>query len=175
MKKRICIDQDDVLASTHAKLVDLYLASDEPRHTRAVLEQHPFEELLTQTERDEIHRQIHQPGFFADLDVMPGAQEAVIRLQEQYDVFVATAAMEFPNSFREKYDWLLVHFPTIHWRNFIFLGDKSILGADYLIDDMPYNLETFSGKGLLFDGLHNRAETRFERVRTWEDALTLLL
>ncbi|RYF63357.1 MAG: 5'(3')-deoxyribonucleotidase, partial [Cytophagaceae bacterium] len=90
-------------------------------------------------------------------------------------VYVATAAMEFPNSFREKYDWLASYFPTIHWKNIIFLGDKSILGAEYLIDDMPYNLHTFSGKGLLFDALHNRDETAFERVMNWTDVTNLLL
>ena len=83
MKKRICIDQDDVLANTHAKLVRLYLASGNARHESDALATSSFHELLTEAERDDIYRQIHQPGFFADIAVMPGAQEAVIRLQEQ--------------------------------------------------------------------------------------------
>lgn len=175
MKKRICIDQDDVLANTHAKMVQLYLASGAPRYQLAELQENSFQELLEEHERKAITEQIFAPGFFADLDVMPGAQEAIVALQEKYDVFVATAAMEFPNSFREKYDWLARHFPTIHWKNIIFLGDKSILGADYLIDDMPYNLHTFTGKGLLFDALHNRDEKAFHRVMGWTDVTDLLL
>lgn len=164
-----------MLANTHAKLVDLYLASDAPRYELAELQEKSFQELLEDHERTAIFSQIHKPRFFADIPVMTGAQEAIVQLQERYDVFVATAAMEFPNSFRDKYDWLAEHFPTIHWKNVIFLGDKSILGADYLIDDMPYNLHTFSGKGLLFDALHNRDETSYERVRSWADVTTLLL
>jgi len=175
MKKRICIDQDDVMANTHAKLVQLYLASGEPRYELAHLQEKSFQELLDEGERKAVFGQIFEPGFFADLAVMPGAQEAIVALQDRYDVFVATAAMEFPKSFREKYDWLARHFPTIHWKNIIFLGDKSILGADYLIDDMPYNLHTFSGKGLLFDGLHNRDETAYERMMNWTDVTNLLL
>ncbi len=175
MKKRICIDQDDVLANTHAKLVQLYLASGAPRYELAELEEKALQELLDESERKSITAQIFEPGFFADIEVMPGAQEAVLALQERYDVFIATAAMEFPNSFRDKYDWLAHYFPTIHWKNIIFLGDKSILGADYLIDDMPYNLHTFSGKGLLFDALHNRDEKAFERVMNWTDVTNLLL
>lgn len=175
MKKRICIDQDDVLANTHAKLIDLYLASDAPRYELAELQSKSFQELLEEHEHKAIFAQIFEPGFFADLPVMTGAQEAIVQLQDRYDVFVATAAMEFPNSFREKYDWLATHFPTIHWKNIIFLGDKSILGAEYLIDDMPYNLHTFSGTGLLFDALHNRDETKFQRVNSWADVTKLLL
>ena len=175
MKKRICIDQDDVLANTHAKMIELYLASGAPRYELAELQEKAFQELLDDTERKAVYDQIHQPGFFADIPVMVGAQEAIVQLQDRYDVFVATAAMEFPNSFRDKYDWLAEHFPTIHWKNIIFMGDKSILGADYLIDDMPYNLRTFSGKGLLFDALHNRDETEFERVKSWLDVTNRLL
>ncbi|MEZ0611324.1 5'(3')-deoxyribonucleotidase [Fibrella sp. WM1] len=175
MKKRICIDQDDVLADTHAKLVQIYLNSGAPRYELAQLQEKSFHELLTEDEQKAIYQAIHQPGFFRDIAVMPGAQEAISRLQEHYEIFVATAAMEFPDSFRDKYDWLAEHFPTIHWRNIIFLGDKSILGADYLIDDMPYNLRTFGGKGLLFDALHNRDEADFTRVRSWQEVLDLLL
>ncbi len=175
MKKTICIDQDDVLANTHAKLIQLYLNSDVPRYELAELESTSFQELFHEEERNAVYRQIHEPGFFADIPVMPGAQEAIVRLQERYDIFVATAAMEFPNSFRDKYDWLADHFPTIHWKNYIFLGDKSILGADFLIDDMPYNLRTFTGKGLLFDALHNRDETAYTRVRNWQEVLDVLM
>ena len=163
------------MANTHAKLVQLYLVSGASRYELAQLQEKSFQELLDDEERKAIFDQIFEPGFFADLDVMPGAQEAIVALQDRYEVFVATAAMEFPNSFNEKYDWLARHFPTIHWKNIIFLGDKSILGADYLIDDMPYNLHTFKGKGLLFDGLHNRDETAYERMMSWTDVTNLLL
>ena len=175
MKQTICINQDDVLADTHAKLVQLYLKSDAPRYELAELREKSFQELFHEEERNAVYRQIHEPGFFTDIPVMPGAPEAIVQLQERYDVYVATAAMEFPNSLREKYNWLTDHFPTIHWRNYIFLGDKSVLGSDYLIDDMPYNLQTFKGKGLLFDALHNRHETAYTRVRNWAAVLALLL
>jgi 5'-nucleotidase len=106
---------------------------------------------------------------------MEGAQDTIARLMERYEVFVATAAMEFPNSFVDKYNWLARHFPQIHWRNIIFLGDKSILGADYLIDDLPRNIKTFTGQGLLFTALHNRDETAYDRVQNWQDVADRLL
>ncbi len=175
MKPRICIDQDDVLADTHSKFIDLYLAGKAPRFTNFELKEKSFHELLDEHEFDALFRRVYEPGFFRDIRLMPGAQETVARLQEKYEVFVATAAMEFPNSFRDKYDWLAEHFPNIHWRNIIFLGDKSVLSADYLIDDMPRNLKTFSGEGLLFSALHNRHETAYRRMNNWHDVAHYLL
>ena len=90
-------------------------------------------------------------------------------------VFIATAAMEFPNSFLDKYQWLQRHFPFIEWRNFVFCGDKSILNADYLIDDNAYNFDGFRGQGLLFDAPHNALETRYRRVHSWQEVGELLL
>lgn len=42
---------------------------------------------------------------------MPHAQEVVKKLTEQYDVYIATAAMDVPTSFHDKYEWLLEFFP----------------------------------------------------------------
>jgi 5'(3')-deoxyribonucleotidase len=50
----------------------------------------------------------------------------------------------------------------------VFCGDKSILNADYLIDDNGYNFDGFRGEGLLFDAPHNAHETRGRRVHSWQ-------
>ncbi len=175
MKQRIAIDMDDVMADTYRKLADLYLQGEASRYTLDELRQKSFHELLDETEFKTLFKNVYEPGFFSDIAVMEGAQDTIASLMERYDVFVATAAMEFPNSLREKYDWLAKHFPYIHWRNIIFLGDKSILGADYLIDDLPRNLETFSGQGLLFSAPHNRDETAYQRVNNWQEVSERLL
>ena len=77
--------------------------------------------------------------------------------------------MEFRNSFEDKYDWLQQHFPFIHWKNVIFCGDKSIIDADYMIDDHVFNLKTFKGHGILFTASHNIHESAYTRVNNWLD------
>lgn len=175
MKLRIAIDMDDVMADTHAKFVQLYLNGELPRFTLEELNEKTFNELLDEDEYKVLSQHVFEPGFFRDIAVMDGAQDVIVRLQEKYDVYVATAAMEFPTSFVDKYDWLAEHFPSIHWKNIIFMGDKSVLNTDYLIDDMPYNLATFKGEGLLFNALHNRDEARFKRVNSWQAVADYLL
>ncbi|MFP5393812.1 MAG: 5' nucleotidase, NT5C type, partial [Gammaproteobacteria bacterium] len=51
----------------------------------------------------------------------------------------------------------------------VFCGDKSIIHADYLVDDSPHHFERFAGQGVLFAAPHNEAETRYPRVRTWAE------
>ncbi len=65
--------------------------------------------------------------------------------------------MEVPRSFNAKYAWLQRHFPFLTPSHYVFCGTKSILRADYLIDDNPRQLRAFSGQGLLFTATHNKA------------------
>ncbi|GAA4450355.1 5'-3'-deoxyribonucleotidase [Nibrella saemangeumensis] len=175
MKQRIALDMDDVLADTNRKFIDIYLNGEAPRFTIEELKEKSFHELLDEQEFRTLFRNVYEPGFFRDIQIMEGAQDVVNRLMEKYEVYIATAAMEFPNSFVDKYEWLAEHFPAIHWRNIIFLGDKSVLNTDYLIDDLPRNLRTFTGQGLLFTALHNRDETEYKRVNSWQEVADLLL
>ncbi len=175
MKQRIAIDMDDVMADTHAKFVRLYLEGEMPRYTLDELQEKSFHELFDEDEYRAISQRVYEPGFFRDIPVMEGAQDVMADLMQRYEIFVATAAQEFPNSLREKWDWLHEYFPAISWRNYVFMGDKSILNTAYLIDDMPRNLRTFQGEGLLFDALHNREDTGFRRVKSWQDIAKVLL
>ena len=57
----------------------------------------------------------------------------------------------------------------------MFCGDKSILRAEYLIDDMPRYLRAFDGQGILFSAPHNVGETGFPRVENWLEVEEYLL
>ncbi len=117
----------------------------------------------------------HAEGFFKGLDVMPGSQEVIRALQDKYDVYIATAAMEFRNSFVDKYDWLREHFPFIPWTHIVFCGDKSILAADYLIDDQARNFSGFQGEGILYTAPHNVKVEGFRRVADWLEVRKMFL
>ncbi len=64
--------------------------------------------------------------------------------------------MEVPASFTGKYEWLKEHFDFLSEDNFVFCGNKSIIKADYLIDDSVIQLNRFSGKGILFHSYRNK-------------------
>lgn len=118
---------------------------------------------------------LRSEDFFEGLAVMPESQRVMRRLMMNYDVFIATAAMEFPTSFQQKFRWLANHFPFIPPSNIVYCGDKSILRADYLIDDNPRQLRRFQGEGILFTSPHNIAVKGFKRVNDWLDVEKLFL
>lgn len=173
--QRIAIDMDEVLADTlTAQLVWLRerfgLAL-----TRSDLHGKRLDQVLPARELEAHHAVLHEGGFFAELPVMAGAAEVVRALAGRYELFVASAATEFPGSFRPKFDWLTRHFPVVPASHVVFCGDKGILDADYLIDDNPEQLRRFRGQGLLFDAPHNAHEARFPRLASWEDVARRLL
>ena len=118
---------------------------------------------------------LRSEDFFEGLAVMPESQRVVRRLQMNYDVFIATAAMEIPTSFQQKYRWLATHFPFIPASHIVYCGDKGILRADYLIDDNPRQLRRFEGEGILYSSPHNAGITGFKRVQDWLEVEELFL
>lgn len=172
---RLTLDMDDVMANTHEKLVDIVLNEFDTIYNKEDFLTKAMSELLHPKQLNRLKKIIKQPGFFADVEVKEDAISTIHRLSHYYEIYVATAAMEFPNSFREKYDWLAKHFDFIPWSNIVFCGDKSIISSDYLLDDHPRNLRAFKGEGVLFSSPNNLKETAFKRVSNWKEVAELFL
>lgn len=118
---------------------------------------------------------LRSEDFFESLTVMPESQRVMRLLQQKYEVFIATAAMEVPTSFHQKFRWLERHFPFLPPSHIVYCGDKSVIRADYLIDDNPRQLRRFQGEGILFTSPHNVAVKGFRRVNDWLDVEKLFL
>lgn len=165
-KLRIAVDMDEVLADTHHKFMTLFNRDfDIPMD----MFQAPGKELhenLPQELNVSWKKYINEKGFFRDIPVMADAQEVMKKLHDRHDVYIVSAAMEFRNSFEDKFDWIKDHFPFISWTHILFTGHK-IISADVLIDDRVKNFETFNGRKLLYTSPHNLLLTDYERVDNW--------
>ena len=167
--QRICVDMDEVMADT--------LAEHLRRYNQAFDEALRPEDLAgkgiwagTPLDRQQQLRAfLDAEDFFEDLPIIPDAQPVLRELSERYNIYIATQAMAVPNSLGSKFRWLQRHFPFIPAQHYVFCGDKSILRADFLIDDLPKNLLRFEGRGLLFTAPHNVDATGFVRVDNWQD------
>lgn len=161
---RIALDMDEVIADVVPKFLDFFERDFGHRPRK---EEWWGRKIYQLPNAAHLRSYLNEPGFFADLPVMPHSVEGVKWLCQYFEVFVVTAAMEFPNSLRDKLLWLERHFPFIGWRHVVMCGDKSIVCADYMIDDHVVNLQHFQGKGLLFTASHNIGENGFTRVNDW--------
>jgi len=166
--KRIAIDMDEVISHFSAKCLELFNEEFQERYTDQHLQGKKLMELDARFEK-KVNQYLANESFFLDLEVIKDSQEVIKKLSANYEIYIVTAAMEFPVSLAPKYQWLKKHFSFLNEKNFVFCGDKSIIHADYLLDDTPSNLETFSGKGVLFTAPHNVNATGYARVNNWKE------
>lgn len=158
---------DEVMADTLAEHLRRYNQEFDEAVTPEDLTGKNLWEVTPLDRQAQLRAFLDAEDFFEDLPLMPNAQMVLKDLSRRFEVFVATAAMSVPNSFGAKYTWLQRHFSFIPPTHYVFCGSKSILRADYLIDDLPRNLQRFEGHGLLFTAPHNVAVTGFTRVNNW--------
>lgn len=169
MNSRIAIDMDEVLADTLTKHLTVYNLEHGESLTKRDLEGKKIYDVVRADRRERVREYPRALDFFRDIPIMPGSQEVLPRLLECYEVFITTAAMEYPTSFVAKYEWIREHFPFFPDSHIVFCGDKSIIAADFLIDDNAHHFARFSGQGLLFSAPHNLFEARYPRLDSWQD------
>jgi 5'-nucleotidase len=167
--RRICVDMDEVMADTLAEHLRRYNEHYDEALRPEDLAGRPLWQVTPQDRQEQLRAFLDAEDFFEDLPLMPDAQPVLRELSERFEIFIATQAMAVPNSLGPKYRWLQRHFPFIPPTHYVFCGNKSILLADYLIDDQPKNLERFEGHGLLYTAPHNVHATGFVRVNNWRD------
>ncbi|TVY03098.1 5' nucleotidase, NT5C type [Cohnella terricola] len=166
--KRIAIDMDEVMADTVATHLEWYNRDYQDNLHLTDLHGKTLLQLRPQRTR-EIESYYGKENFFRELKVIEHSQEVIRELSHFYEIYITTAAMEVPASFKAKYEWLLEHFSFLDQMNFVFCGNKSIIHADYLIDDNVKQLDRFRGKGILYTAPHNILETGYVRVNNWPE------
>lgn len=174
-RKIIAVDMDEVIADALSEHLSRYNRDFGTQVTIADLEGQWLWDYVPADRQQTLVEYMLSEDFFSCLDVMPHAQRVLARLQTRYDIFIASAAMEVPTSFNAKFKWLAQHFPFIPHSRIVFCGDKSILHANYLIDDNPRQLRVFRGEGILFSSPANRFVTGFRRVDNWLDVEKMFL
>lgn len=166
---------DEVLADALGELLVRYNRDFQASLTRADQLGKWMWETVPVERQERLSSYLHQDDFFEDLPVIENSPQVLARLAQHYEIFIASAAMEFPNSFGPKYRWLRKNFPFLDPHKFVFCGDKGILNADYLIDDMPGHFRHFSGQGILFTAPHNVRLQGYRRVDDWLQVAQQLL
>lgn len=174
-RKIVCVDMDEVIADALGEHLLRYNRDFNEHLTVGDLHGRWLWDFVPPERLDVLERYMRSDDFFANLEVMPQAQRVLERMQERYDIFIATAAMELPTSFNAKFAWMKEHFPFIRPSHLVFCGDKGILRGDYLIDDNPRQLRRFRGEGILFSAPANAFVKGFRRVQDWAEVERMFL
>ena len=108
------------------------------------------------------------PGVFALMSPMPGAIDAVHKLQEKYDVYIlSTAPWKNPSAWSDKVKWVTEHLDDVFHKRMVITHCKHLCEGDYLIDDRGKNgASEFKGEWIQFGS---------ERFADWKSVLSYLL
>jgi 5'(3')-deoxyribonucleotidase len=173
--ERIIIDMDEVIADPMGDMISWY----DKEYGLPI----DYEKMLGGSwvkgfpvkHHEIIRERLYAEGFFRRLPVMKDAVEILEKMNKEYEVFIVSAATEFPNSLKDKLEWLMEHFPFLSWRQLVLCGDKRLISGDYMIDDHVKNLQHFNGKKYLFTSAHNLDITGYPRINNWQEAGEIFL
>lgn len=109
-----------------------------------------------------------QEGFYADLNLMDGAKEAIEKLDTVYNIaFVSAPSWDNPFSFTEKRIWIEKHFGTWARKKMDLSFRKGHYIGHYLIDDRTkYGAADFIGEHIMFGT---------EPFKTWKEVTNYLI
>ena len=101
---------------------------------------------------------------YRNLDIIPGAKEALWYLNDYHDIFIATTPpWDRPEVWGHKKEWIEDHFPFLK-QKMILTHRKDLLIGDILIDDSNYRGQpNFQGEWYWFNKNWN--------TRNWEACL----
>lgn len=182
-KKTLVIDMDDVITTdTLTGIINEYLGTN--------YKDDDFTEFYKQDivpDKEKFFKYFLTKNEYNYGFINPNAIEVIKELNEKYEVFIGTSFIfkEIVNEsgilVKNKYDFLIKHFPFINPMNFVFVGNKSILKSDVKIDDKIENLVNGEIK-ILFTAYHNKNISEEElkkagiiRANDWIDVKEILL
>ena len=168
--KRVLVDMDEVIADTAAGMIDWYKKTyGGDIDYKKMQEGKSLVKGFPEQHQTDVRQQLYEPGFFRHLPVIEDSVQVLEQMNRKYEVYIVSAATEFPNSLTDKYNWLMEHFPFFTWKQLVLCGVKSMIQADYMIDDHIKHLELFKGKSYLFTAPHNLDEQGFDRLGNWKE------
>jgi 5'(3')-deoxyribonucleotidase len=186
-KKVVLCDQDGILADLTGKVLKRYNSIHNTQYTTGDLWSYHFGKVMPGG--DIVNSWFQEPGFYRDLDVLPGAVKALQKLHQATRVVILTSPGNAPQCVPDKSAWLDEHFPFLPDYERIYTSRKELVRGAFLIDDAPknllrwkeqnpegqtiaikykYNKQLASGVSFMADGYDDTA-------RAWKDIVDYIL
>lgn len=179
-KKRILIDMDGVIADwgdAYGRALDRYgeAAKNIPRHQNQ--KTFNLNDGRTETEKQIIAAVMIEPNFYARLQPIPGAKQALKEmLRREHDVRIVTSPwVSNPTCASDKLNWIKQHYGSDWASRVIITTDKTLIRGDFLIDDKPEirGADTPTWEHILFDQPYNQTspQRRITNWQQWKEAI----
>lgn len=173
--ERVIIDMDEVIADPMGQMISWYNSEYGLPVDYRLMEAGSWVKGFPAQHQAMIRERLFEEGFFRNLPVMDDCREVLEEMNRRYEIFIVSAAVEFPNSLKDKVEWLMDNFPFFSWRQIVLCGDKRMVYGDHMIDDHARNLEHFNGNKYLYSSPHNITVTGYQRINNWKEAAGIFL
>jgi len=173
--ERVLVDMDEVIADPMGEMIGWYRKQYGQEVNYHSMLGGSWVKGFPKEHQELVRERLLSPGFFRNLPVIPDSIDILSRMNAVYEIFIVSAATEFPNSLKDKLEWLLEHYPFLSWKQLALCGDKRLVCGDYMIDDHVKNLRHFKGKPYLFTSAHNLDIQGYDRINNWQEAAAIFL
>ncbi|XP_036268022.1 5'(3')-deoxyribonucleotidase, cytosolic type [Pipistrellus kuhlii] len=180
---RVLVDMDGVLADFEGGLLRAFRRRfpEEPHvpleQRRGFFAREQYRALRPDL-ADKLASVYESPGFFLDLEPIPGALQAMQEMQAMHDteVFICTSPLvTYKHCVGEKFSWVDKHLGPQFVERIVMTRDKTVVSGDLLIDDKDTILgqeESPAWEHILFTCCHNQhlaLPPPRRRLLSWSD------
>ena len=171
---RILIDMDGVISDFDGEFLKRWRERHPDKMYVPIEEQTSF--YIMDSYPEELHplvRDIYvSPGFFRDMMPMEGGKAALMEMEQMgLEVFICTSPLSaYRNCVLEKFEWVDRELGPDWVSRIVLTKDKTLVKADYIIDDKPEitGVESVPGwEHILYDRPYNRGGNK--KRLTWEN------
>lgn len=126
----------------------------------------------------ELFSPLLEEKFWETVQPREDAMKYLQRLyNKKYNIFLCTATTY--QNVKMKHEKIVQrYFPYINWNHVIVTYRKSLINADYLVDDGIHNLENGNYQKILFSAPHNASydaeKNGMFRVHGWEEVVDII-
>jgi 5'(3')-deoxyribonucleotidase len=145
---RILIDMDAIVVDMNTRWYETFNRESGDDLTPEKVVDWDTGKFITKSTPRHLYGILTRPGFYDDLDPLPGAIDGVNTLAYGLHEIRFCSASPSPDASRAKMEWVDRHFAHLGWcghKMVILTHEKHWIDADVLIDDSPSNLRNWIG------------------------------
>lgn len=169
MKKIVAVDVDGVVANNHIEWVRLYNRDYNDNLISSEITSWGIHAFVKPECGLKIYDYLEDPTLYDNVTPIEGALDGVNKLCQSYRVVYVTSST--PGASGAKYNWLKRYNFIEKIDDYVECRDKSLILADYLIDDYIENVKAFHGLSYLFTQAWNKELYWLLRINNWKEFL----
>jgi 5'(3')-deoxyribonucleotidase len=162
----LAIDVDGVVAANHVEWLRRYNKDYNDTMRKKDWTSWGIDKLVKPECGLKIYDYLKDPTLYDNIQPIPGALETIKELSKKYRIIYVTATHIEVSGV--KYNWLKKYDFITRIQDYVECSDKSLIRADYLIDDNIDNVKTFSGTGYIFTQPWNKDWHWLFRINGWD-------